>query len=245
MAELHDIYQQAVTAIEEIDEQLDSLQDSESLGKRKVSNQLIEAAKEDWENFLQGMIAQMDQLEPERRAGVYFALTRGLKEQYDKPVTDLVTEKVESQPKVEPLISQEEAENLSKVRSNFYKQAKNTRELALQIGEATEDDERWKMPRTRRGAIGPRGKRALSLYEWYFNGEAVEDVDTVKDVAKYLGFEKAADFTQALRDSGIDTRNPADEFTWTSPSGVVVTATKVDEEDENGSEDTSDDGSVE
>lgn len=244
MADLHDIFDQARVSVVEIDEQLDSLQDSESLGKRKVSNQLVEAAKEDWEDFLAGMISQMDQLDADRRAGVYFALTRGLKEQYEKPITELVAEKVESQPKVEPLISQEEAEELSKVRSNFYKQAKSARELAVSMGEITEDDdsELWKMPKTRRGSIGPRGKRALTLYEWFFNGEAVEDVDTVKDVAVYLGFSKSAEFTQALRDAKIDTRNPPEEFSWTAPNGVVVTATKTadeDDDEENGSEDSS------
>ena len=104
-------------------------------------------------------------------------------------------------PPVEPLISEDEAEALRKTRSALYQQVKSVRELAIQIQEATEEDENWKMPKMRRGAHGKRGKRALSLYSWFFNGEEVEDVDTVREVSAHLGYDKAADFTQALRDA--------------------------------------------
>ena len=43
-------------------------------------------------------------------------------------------------PPVEPLISEEEAEALRKVRSGLYQQIKSVRELAIQVGEATEED---------------------------------------------------------------------------------------------------------
>jgi hypothetical protein len=241
MADLRDIYLQNKAAIDEIDVQLDSLQDKDSVGKRKVGNQLIEAAKDHWEEWLAGVVKQLEEMEPEVRAGVQLAISRGLNEKFNKSTQELIASKVVDMPKTEPLITQDEATELSKVRSGLYAQLKSVVELAVSVGDAEEDSDDWKMPKIRRGAHGKRGKRALTLYTWYFNGEEVEDVDTTKDAAKYLGFEKSADFTKALRDSGVNTTNPPDEFTWTSPSGVVVTAQKDtdDSDDENEDEEVS------
>lgn len=248
MADLRTIYEGGMEKVAEIDTQLDSLTDQETAGKRKVGNDLIEASKAEWENFLAGAITQMETMAPEVQAGVYLALQKGLKEKFDATSTELVSKKVAEMPPVEPLISEEEAENLRKVRSALYQQVKNVRELAIQVGEATEEDPNWVMPKMRRGASGKRGKRALSLMTWYINGEEIEDIDTVKDVAAHLGFAKAADFTQALRDAGIDTRNPGEKFVFTH-NGIEVTAVReddvlegdVDEDEENGDEETAED----
>jgi hypothetical protein len=236
MADLRSIYESGMQNVQEIDTKLDSLTDQETAGKRKVSNDLIEATRSEWEGFLASAVKQMENMEPEILSGVYLALQRGLKDKFDAPTNEFITTKVADMPPVQPLISEDEAEELRKVRSNLYQQVKSVRELALQIGEATEDDPEWKMPKMRRGAHGKRGKRALSYYEWFFNGEEIEDVNTVRDVAAHLGYSKAADFTAALREAGIDTRNPpTPQFEFNHPSGVVVTA--VREEDENGDED--------
>ena len=248
MGQLQDIYNEGMEKVGEIDVQLDSLTDQETAGKRKVGNDLIEASKAEWENFLQGAITQMETMSPEIQVGVYLALQKGLKEKFDAPTTEFVSKKVAEMPPIEPLISEEEAEVLRKTRSALYQQIKSVRELAIQVGEASDDDPSWVMPKMRRGASGKRGKRALSLMTWYFDGQEIEDVDTVKDVAKHLGFEKAAEFTAALRDQyGVDTRKPGEKFEFTH-NGIVVTAVnetegdeEIEDEDENGDEETSED----
>ena len=243
MADLRTIYEGAMVNVSDIDEKLDSLTDQETAGKRKVSNDLVEASRDKWEPFSTAAVKQMADMSPEVLAGVYLGIQKILKDEFDKSVSEFITSQVSDMPPVEPLISEEEAESLRKVRSGLYQQIKSVRELAIQVGEATEEDEDWKMPKMRRGAHGKRGKRALSLFTWFFNGEEVEDVDTVREVASHLGYEKAADFTQALRDSGIDTRNPPDEFTFNHPSGVILTAVKETDEVENGDEDEDEDDS--
>jgi hypothetical protein len=236
VADLRTIYEQGMVNVSDIDEKLDSLTDQETAGKRKVSNDLVEASRDKWEPFSTQAVKQMADMPPEVLAGVYLGIQKILKDEFDKNVSEFITSQVSNMPPVEPLISEEEAESLRKVRSSLYQQIKSVRELAIQVGEATEEDEAWKMPKMRRGAHGKRGKRALSLYTWFFNGEEIDDVTTVREVAAHLGYEKAADFTQALRDADIDTRNPPDQFTFNHPSGVIVTAEK-DVDDENGDED--------
>ena len=234
MADLRTIYEGAIAQVNSIDEKLDSLTDQETAGKRKVSNDLIEASRSDWEGFLKNSIEQMSAMDPDVLAGVYLGIQKGLKDEFDKPVTEFVTSKVSDMPPVEPLVSEEEAEVLRKTRSALYQQVKSVRELAIQVGEATDEDTDWKMPKMRKGAYGKRGKRALSMYSWFFNGEEVEDVDTVREVAAHLGYERAALFTEALRAANIDTRNPPTEFEFTAPNGVVVTAVKETDEADNG-----------
>jgi len=242
MADLRSIYESGMETVLDIDKKLDSLTDPETAGKRKVSNDLIEASKSEWEGFLSGSIEQMENMDQEVQIGVYLALTRGLKEKFDNLSSEFIAKQVAEMPPVEPLISEEEAEALRKTRSALYQQVKSVRELAIQVGEATEEDETWKMPKMRRGAHGKRGKRALSLYDWFFNGEEIDGVNTVKDVSARLGYAKAADFTQALRDAGVDTRNPPDQFEFNHPSGTIVTAVKEDtgEDDEDEDEDEED-----
>ena len=241
MADLRTIYEGAITNVNDIDEKLDSFTDQETAGKRKVSNDLVEASRDKWEPFSTQAVKQMAEMSPEVFAGVYLGIQKQLKDEFDKSVSEFITSKVSDMPPVEPLISEEEAESLRKVRSGLYQQIKSVRELAIQVGEATEEDDNWKMPKMRRGAHGKRGKRALSLYSWFFNGEEVEDVDTVREVSAHLGYERAALFTEALRDAGIDTRNPPAEFEFTHPSGVVVTAVKESDEEVNGDEDEDED----
>jgi len=239
-------------SVADIDVKLDSLTDQETAGKRKVSSDLIEATRSEWEDFLGNSIKQMETMDPEIQFGVYLALQKGLKEKFEAPSNEFISQRVSSMPPVEPLISEEEAEALRKTRSALYQQVKSVRELAIQVGEATEDDETWKMPKMRRGAHGKRGKRALSLYDWFFNGEEDDDVNTVGEVAAKLGYAKASEFTQALRDAGIDTRNPPATFEFNHSSGVIVTAVREEtegdededeelESDEEDSEETSED----
>lgn len=241
MADLRSIYETGMQNVTEIDTKLDSLTDQETAGKRKVSNDLIEQTRSEWEGFLASAVKQMENMQPEILSGVYLALQRGLKDKFESPTNEFISTQVQDMPPVQPLISEDEAEELRKTRSALYQQVKSVRELAIQVGEASEDDPEWKMPKMRRGAHGKRGKRALSYYEWFFNGDQVEDVNTVRDVAAHLGYAKAADFTAALREAGIETRNPpTPSFEFNHPSGVVVTAVRDEEADEDVDEENGD-----
>jgi hypothetical protein len=105
----------------------------------------------------------------------------------------------------------------------------------------------------RRAGSGKRGKRALSLYTWAIDGNEVSgDDNTPAGVAKLLGFDKAGDFTKALKeqtvtdDSGesvkLNTSKPPRNFE-VSVRGKVVTASRItdDDVDDSDEEDESDD----
>jgi hypothetical protein len=226
------VYTDLMEKVEEIDVKLDSLTDTEAAGKRKIGNDLQEAAKPSWSNVVDQLVPQLKSLAPEELAGVYLGITRTLRSEFDESVSKFIAETAESAPKSEPLISEDEAKELQTFRSEAYQQLKSLVDIIK-----TMMGEELPMPKTRRGARGKRGKRALSLYTWAVNGEAVsDDDDSVAGVAKLLGFEKAKDFTEALRAGGIpaveankvDTRNPNPTFEVTI-NDKIVSAERTEE----------------
>lgn len=241
------MYQALKSALDEMDTKLDSLSDAEAAGKRKITNELVERFKGNWEPFAAKIVEQFQALDEDTLVGVYNGVVRELRSHFEEPSNKRVTSLVESQPKAEVQITEDEAKKLSTQRSEAYQQIKQVIELAQSWGE--EGAENWEMPKPRRGARGKRGKRALSYYNWFIDGEAVPaDDNSVAGVYKLLGFDKAKDFTEFLRSNKIDTREPAPEFEVTY-NGKQVRAVRSadapveasdDSEPENGEEEDDD-----
>ncbi len=209
--DLRGMYSQLKSFIDEADEKLDSLSDTESAGRRKIGNDLMAATEEVWTPVVSGAVQQLGSMDQETRAGVYLGIIREFKKAFDKEVSDFLDSQVETAPKSEPLISADESKELQTSRSEAYKQLKQVVELAVQFGEADENE--WELPKVRRGSRGKRGKRALSFYTWSIDGEEVADEsNSPAGVAKLLGFDKAGMFTQYLRDNGVNTSTPEDTF---------------------------------
>jgi hypothetical protein len=208
--QLLQFYKQVMKSIFEIDDKLDV--GTEAAGKRKITNDLVSTYEEDWQPVVDALIQQMDQMALDRLAGALNGIVRNLNKKYQEAVDVYITTQVEAQPKNEtPEVSDEEKKELSETRSQLAKQAKTIVDMAISFNLCTED-EPWELP-ARRGAQGKRGKRALTFFTWAIDDVAVdEDNDSVKGVAALLGYEKAADFTQALRDAGIDTKAPGAEI---------------------------------
>ena len=59
-----------------------------------------------------------------------------------------------------------------------------------------------------------------------------EDNDSPKGVSEKLGFAKVSEFTQALKDAGINTTSPEDEFTATIKEQTVTASKVMDEVEE-------------
>lgn len=241
MSDLREIHAEIVKSINDIDEKLDSLVDTATAGKRKISNDLVEQYEPVWSPVVAGLIEQIRGMDADQMTAVFYGLTRSLDSEFKEVAGKFVEELSENAPKATPLISEDEAEELSKVRSELYQKAKAVVDLAANFG-----DDELDMPKTRRGSRGKRGKRALSLVTWSIDGSPVaEDDDSVAGVAKLLGFDKAKDFTEALRSGGvpaveanaIDTRNPADTFS-VEINGKTVSASKVDESDDSDEDST-------
>lgn len=234
--ELGVMYSQLKEAIRVLDEELDSLSDAESAGKRKITNELVEKSKNTWETPVENLVTQLSQMEPELQVGVYHAILRTLKEKFQTTLDEYVGKLAEAAPKVQPLITEAQAKEKSEQRSAAYQQIKHVIELAQ--GWEYPDSENWEMPKPRRGARGKRGKRALSYYDWFIDGNKVADDDnSVAGVYKLLGFDKAKDFTDFLRSNKIDTRTPPAEFEVTYNDKAVKA---VRQEDAPSVEETSD-----
>ena len=79
MADLRSIYENGMESVADIDVKHDSLTDQETAGKRKLTDDLINATQSGWEPFLANATSQMDDMDIEVLAGVYFAIQKNLK----------------------------------------------------------------------------------------------------------------------------------------------------------------------
>jgi hypothetical protein len=182
------------------------------------------------------MATSMSEMDPAKQAAAFYGLVRTLSDKFKENVDKWITEQVDSQPKdASTEVSDAEKKELAEVRRGLIKQIKMIIEMATNFGESSADNP-WPEPKTR-GAVGKRGRRALTLYTWSIDGQPVsEENDSVKDVANLLGYDKAADFTKELREQEvngkkIDTKTPPDEFTVTL-RGKELHGRRLTEEDE-------------
>ena len=234
-------YKKLMNKVSEIDEKVDA--GSEAAGMRKFRNDLVTEFEHEWKPVTDKLLPEFAELDDRARAGALYGILRALSSVYKEPVDKWIQMEVESQPKPETTdtLSDDEKKALMKERQELVKQVKTIVDMAETFGEfsgpAPEpgSNQPWALPR-RRGAIGSRGKRALSLYTWTVDGEEMpEDEDSNAGVSQKLGFEKVSEFTQALKDAGIKTTSPDPEFSVTI-NGHVITATRVEEDEENGEE---------
>ncbi len=226
-SQVRGFYKRTWNTIADIDEKLDA--GSEAAGKRKVTNELVEQAKGEWGPVAKNIIEEMRKLTDEERVGVLYGLNRELTSAFKEEAEKLVTARVEALPKTEDTLTDEQKKALAAERSELANQIKLIVNMAGTFGEFEEGNE-WPLPK-RRGAVGKRGKRALSFYDWSIDGVDVpDDQNSVKGVAEMLGFEKQAEFTKALKecmvgDKKLDTTNPPERFS-VEINGKTVTAVK-------------------
>jgi len=223
--ELNDMYDQLVEVINEIDVKLDSLSGGKGATKTKVLNGLVTAHADKWEGAVNDMIAQLETLDEASQAAVYTGFVNKLRKTFDKSVNSYVEGLVDSQPVQEALITPEEAEVLSKKRSEVYQKVKSVVELADTFGESFE------MPKIRRGSSGKRGPRNLSLFTFFVDGVEQEEA-SIGEIAKANGYDKAAELTDALRKSGFDTKDGDAFDNFTMPNGKTLMGYRDDAEDD-------------
>jgi hypothetical protein len=220
-------YKRIMLQILEVDNKLDAGLDS--TGKRKITNEVVGATEDKWGPVAGRLVEQMQGMDEETLAGVFYGIVRQLTTAFKEPVDKFITQRFEEQPKsTEDQVSEDEKKQLSELRSTLVKQVKQIKDMAALFGEFTEDNP-WPEPR-RRGAVG---KRALTLYTWSIDGvEVDEENDSVKGVSELLGFDSYGKFTQALRDAEIDTTKPPAEFSVTINDKEVSARRVTEEEDE-------------
>jgi len=259
------MYDKVNSAITAIDEKLDSLQDSDAATRTKVVNELVKETESITSQGIDGTIVQLQNLSAQERVGVVNGIIRALNAAFKEELEATIAELVAAAPKVEPLITEEQAEVLSKQRSELYQQIKQIVYLA-----ETMDGVVLAMPKARRGAIGKRGQRAMSKMIWAVDGNILDPQPKYKDLAETLGFVEttktkksretgndeevkvspSTNLTKYLQEKGVDTKNPKDgKLEVTMPNGSTVLTgfipgaddTDVPEKPEEDDDDQSDD----
>lgn len=226
-------YSKLWNQVAEIDTQLVAA--SDTTGKRKFTNDLVEEYKPSWEGGVNNFLAQLEPLDEKAKAGIYYGFVREIVSRLKENVDKWIDSQVTTIPKEDiPQIDPEVRKALSEQRTALVKQLKMVVEMAANFGEFSEENA-WKVPESRRGSFGPRGQRALTTYTWTVDGTPMPNT-TLKGVAEAVGFVKSGDLTAALREQTVDgvafdTKTPPDSFEF-SINGHTVAATKSDVEDE-------------
>jgi len=232
--ELRGFYDAVTKSIAEHDAKLDA--GSESAGKRKFTNALVENAEEEWKGVADDIVSQMAEFPPDVLAGVLYGISRHMFAAYKEKVDNYITEQVALLPvSEEEKLSDEERKEISDARSELFKRQKAIVDMADTFQLTTpENGGPWPLAK-RRGASGRRGQRALTSYVWTVDGNGEFDgSDSVKGTALYLGFETQKEFTELLRNepNNIDTKNPPDKIS-VNINGKLVEAEKKEESEEN------------
>ena len=223
--ELEVIYGQMMETISEIDVQLDSLSGGKTAGKRKIINELTEKHNDVWSKAVTDVTAFIETQDEETQAAIVNAFQTALRSNFDKSVNSYVEGLVDAQPEQVALISEDEAAVLSGQRSELYQKVKAIVGLAESVDEGP-----FEMPKMRRGSTGKRGPRNLSLFTFWIDGEEVDE--TIGNIAKQNGYDKAGDLTKGLREAGFDTKDGDSFPDFTLPNGKVLTGTRDDSEDD-------------
>jgi hypothetical protein len=246
MSEMNDVYAKLHASIAEIDEVLDAqTADAKTAGKRKLTNDFIEAETATWEPIVNQLKELLEKVSPEKQIGVYFGIVRGLGTEYSTKLAAQIEALVSAQPVVEvEKISPETLKQLSATRSQLAKQLSSLVETLVGFGmNILPDGTEMVVAKKRVGGRGPRGKRALSFFTWSVGDISYANLKEV--VEAYDSFEKVANLTAAMRAAEIDTKNPGDRIEFTLPDGSILIGVKGEDAPETDSDaDDDDDDSV-
>lgn len=238
--ELKALHDQLHTAINEIDDKLDSQADATTAGKRKITNDLIAASESTWKNVSDGLISQLKEAPEDIQIGVYYGLIRSLQSEFGENLSKAVAAKVEAAPKTDvPKLSDEEISALSATRSELYGKLKNLIETAKNFGL----DAGMEMAKKRTGKMGKRGPRAISFFNWTVDTKAY---DKLKDVIEdYPQYERVGELTKAMRAAGLNLTEPGDRLEFTLPDGKILVGVKDESKVPAPEEDEADDSADE
>ncbi len=223
--EIRELYNSLSEVLDELDSALDSLSDSTSVGKRKLTNELIEKHESSWSEAVSKTVTFVKAQPIEVQTAVVQAFYQNLRKNFDKEINGYLEGLVEAQPVQKPLISEDQVEEYSTKRKEVYKKIKAIVELGESVGE-----EGMEMPRQRKGSTGKRGPRNLSLFVFWIDDEEVDM--TIGQIAKENGYEKAADLTKALRESGFDTKEGSSFANFELPNGKILSGERDDSDEE-------------
>lgn len=259
---LRPMFEELVKQIAEIDEQLDAATGGKTAGRRAIINALVKQAETipegaestplfDIVSRLSAQVFDNESFDQDTLIGLYFGITKMLRDKYEENFIKAVDAQVEEKPAVEVKLTDEQLKALSEARSEFYKQAKYARELITMMGGSKDE---FKMPTSRRGGVGKRGARAISYFTWTVDGEAVSpEKDSLTEIAKSFGFAKGVQLRDLMKAAKINLTTPESPIDFTllaedSPDnkehvlhGVRRAGAEEDSDDDESDDDDDDD----
>lgn len=242
--DLKEKFDELQITLDDIDEKLDSRDGGATTIRTAILKGLIADTEENWSTVLKQLVEHLSDAPDNARIGFYYGLVRGLDKQFGKDAKKSIDAAVESAPKVEPLISEEEVEPLMEQRKKVYAMIKSIRDMAELFG----DDDLDEMPAPRRRGGAPKGKRGprqLSFFTWEIEGTEYADLKEV--IVAVPVYDRVADLTAAMRAAKIDTTKPGDTIEFELPDGRMLIGTKSadapaadDSAEDNGEDDGTD-----
>lgn len=233
-----ELFEDLISQIEKIDEVLNTEDDAKASSKRRITNDLIAEQADRVQPNLQSLISNLEQLPDEELPGMFLGFVRGLEKHFGKKVDALVDALVpEPDPNAEKKeeVPEDQKNQLLLTRKDLLDKVRVIGDLAVTMQEITAEDLELKIPK-RRNVAGKRGKRAISYYNLSV-GE--KSYDSLAEIAKDHGYEKAADLTKAIRETpigdtgkGINLTDPPKYWSFTMKDGEVLEAVDTRSEDE-------------
>lgn len=235
----HDELQEQLAKLDEL---LDAATgDAETAGKRKITNELIEASKAAWTPISESLTSQLSAANEDVRIGVFYGLLRDLQKTFGDSVSKLVDDKVAALPKPAKVeVSDDQLKEMQENRSALYKKITTLIEMAKSFDQA----EGMVDPPKRRANKGAKaGPRAISFVNWFIDDKEYENLTAI--IKEYGQYEKTVDLRNAMKEKGIDLKNPPARFEFTMPDGKTLVGTYTppapsadDDDEEEESEET-------
>jgi hypothetical protein len=229
--------------IGEIDGVLDSLSGAQSAGKRAVINRLMKAVQDNIDIVFAKLDEQVfsDISDDDVFVGMYSGLVKSLESKY-QPRQDAILESKAEEIKAEtPVLTEEQIKDLTDSRKELVMKFKATKEIFKTFGMPGIDE--VPDPKRRTGSHGKRGPRAITQFTWTVDGvRQSPDKDSLTGVASENGYENSKALRDALREAGIDLKNPEDKIEFTLSNGKALVGIKsVEDEDDDEDDDSEDD----
>lgn len=231
--------------IGEIDVVLDSLSGAQSAGKRAVINRLVKEVQEHIDTVLSNLDAQVfEKIESDDVfVGMYSGLVKSLEGKYQARQDAILESKAEEIKAETPDLSEEQIKEITEQRKELVMRFKATKEIFRTFGMPGVDS--VPDPKKRTGSRGKRGPRAITQFNWTVDGvRQSPDKDSLTGVASENGYENSKALRDALREAGIDLKNPEDKIEFTLANGKALVGIKAVDDDEDDEDDEDEDEDV-
>ena len=226
--------------VDDIDAQLASASGSDGAGKRAIANQIVKDNVTVVESAKSAVSAIYNTAASvQERVAVVYGL-RALFETFEKEVSDWLTAQAEANKSTAVKPDDSELDALMNQRRELVKQFSMIKTILGMHGESVDD---IADPKTRVGARGKRGPRAISGFQFSINGVDLSAKENgLSAIAKKYDMKskELRDYLEANVE-GLKIKTPPDSFEAILPNGDVLSATKMDSEDEPDDEDETED----